>query len=74
MPPNYKLCIQGQSELDNALWANLCVFNKHNSPKFELTLGCPLFRKMSLMDFIMGDMLRLYVKVNQKKIQFYLHV
>ena len=30
-------------------------------------LGCPLFRKMSLMDFIMGDMLRLYVKVTQKK-------
>ena len=29
-------------------------------------LGCPLFFKMSLMDFIMGDMLRLYVKLTQK--------
>ena len=41
-------------------------------PRTHCELGCPLFRKMSLMDFIMGDMLRLYVKVTQKKFQSFI--
>ena len=36
----------------------------------DCRVGCPLFCKMSLMDFIIGHMLRLYAKVTQKNLSF----
>ena len=42
------------------------IFANKLRPADKSWIGCPLFRKVSQMDFIMSDMLRLYAKVTQK--------